>query len=89
MEQFGFLNCKVEPGMFDSEFTVTISVQGTDITSTVDKQNVELDAADGQGRVLVKVLEQNGDRTLVALPQPAFTSTPRFYVPARQILQPA
>lgn len=76
------LRVRVEPGMFESERSVSFEAGGKTYTLIVDK-------ADVQGDTLrVYVVEQRGNEALIDLPRDTFTSGTRIRVPA-DVLLPA
>jgi hypothetical protein len=91
----GFLPVGIERGMFDSEYTVTITAGEKQVTAAVSVESVTVDIppderAPGRGLLRVRVLDSDpsSDSVLVELPQPSFTSEPRLRV-ARGYLIPS
>lgn len=90
MTDFAFLRCSVGPGMFDDEYTVSLTIEGKEVFSTVGKENVSVERhpdgdTPGMGWLRVRVVERMQDMALVDLPQPAFTSVPRLKVPLGEL----
>ena len=86
------LPVRIQRGMFENEYTITLNVHSRHLTAVVNKESVIVstpptDEAPGEGFVRVRVLGVDDGSALVDLPRPAFTSTPRLKVP-EEVLRP-
>jgi hypothetical protein len=86
------LRVKLEPGMFDNEYTAILTIGDREVSSTVDKGDIRdiktTDSGSQTGLLLVRVLEVNEEtgNALVDLPRSAFTSEPRLNVPREALV---
>ncbi len=91
-----YMRCEVTPGMFPSEYSVTIPMGEDDYAySWVDNHNViitsgqvnreETNPQAAKGWVRVVVMEERPDATLVTLPYDSFTSHRTFLVDPQMV----
>lgn len=90
---YAFLRVRLEPGMFDNEFTIILSTEGREVSSVVSKENVTIESEpteqkQGRGLLRVRVVRSTEGVSLVDLPRPSFTSQPRLRVSDRDLVAP-
>src|SRR5215831_2787574 len=87
-DDYFFIQCKVSPGLFDTERQVTIKLpDGTEFVAFVDERNVKVKGGQQlqldhpvDGWVKVFPVEVKKNKALVDLPQGSFTRGPRIQV---------
>ena len=75
------LRVKVQPGMFQSERTVSFEAGGRRYVLIVDENDVTPD-----GTLKVYVVDQRGEEALVDLPRETFSSGSRVRIPSADLL---
>jgi hypothetical protein len=89
--RYSFLRVKLEPGMFDNEYTIILSTEGREISSVVGKESVRTEQEptelrQGRGLLRVRVIGSAEGKTLIDLPRPSFTSQPRLRISERDLV---
>jgi hypothetical protein len=82
-----WLRCRVSQGMLPGEFTVvTNTAEGKEISLFAPAQFV----LEGQGLIAVTIIDQQADRSLVALPvEPLETPSKTVTVATKELVQKA
>jgi len=84
MPRFGYVNCTVSLGFFETEFYVVIN----DSSAFVDRKNVLVDRVPSrnvevEGKVLAYVVAEKADKALVEIPGQAVVGGLRTWVPSK------
>ncbi len=78
--QRGRIRVRVQPGMFQSERSVSFQVGDQAYSLFVDQSDVQSDT------LSVYVVEQRGDEAVIDLPRDTFTSGNRIRVPTSYLI---